>query len=229
MAAFVDLVLIYALVMAIDVIDMGLGNIGSVQRLLQRVGLESNLVREPRELTGRAPLLLPGVGHFTQAAQFLDSSGFRAPLRARMEAGHPMLGICLGAQLFCCESEEGPGVGLGWVPSTVRRFPTHDVAGKPLRVPHMGWRRFAPPEDTLPFHVPPGRMYFAHSFFIDPRPSPEHVVCTGMFGGHEFASVVRSNDAIGLQFHPEKSLHFGSSLVRAWADWASGRIGVHRS
>jgi glutamine amidotransferase len=229
MAAIVALAFFYAPVMAIDVIDMGLGNIGSVRRLLQRVGLESNLVREPSGLSGRAPILLPGVGHFTQASQFLDASGFRGPRRARREAGHPILGICLGAQLFCRQSEEGPGEGLGWVPSTVRRFPTRDTAGHPLRVPHMGWRRFAPPDGTLPFPVSPGRMYFAHSFFVDPAPSPEYVACTGMFGGYQFASVVSSGSAIGMQFHPEKSHHFGSSLIRAWAAWAFARLGGSRA
>jgi glutamine amidotransferase len=72
-------------------------------------------------------------------------------------------------------------------------------------------------------------MYFAHSFFVDPAPSPEYVACTGMFGGYQFASVVSSGSAIGMQFHPEKSHHFGSSLIRAWAAWAFARLGGSRA
>jgi glutamine amidotransferase len=207
--------------MLIHVIDMGLGNISSVCRMLERAGIEPSVIRTRAELTGEHPVILPGVGHFTHASQFLDASGLREPLGDLMRASHPMLGICLGAQLFCRESEEGPGVGLGWVASTVCRFPAEQVGGGQLRVPHMGWRRFAPPDGTMPFGVPPGRMYYAHSYYIDPVPAPGHVVCTSTFGGYEFASVVRSGNAFGLQFHPEKSHHFGCALVTEWSRWAS--------
>lgn len=207
--------------MRVQTIDMGLGNIGSVCRMLQRTGIEPQVIRTRQELSAAHPVILPGVGHFSQASQFLDSSDLRSPLSDLMRSGHPILGICLGAQLFCKESEEGAGVGLGWVASSVRRFPAEQVGGGPLRVPHMGWRRFAPPDGTLPFSVPPGRMYYAHSYFIDPLPAAESVMCTSTFGGYEFASVVRSGNSFGLQFHPEKSHLFGCALVSAWLAWAT--------
>jgi glutamine amidotransferase len=207
--------------MRVQMIDMGLGNIGSVCRMMQRVGIEPQVIRSRQELSADHAVILPGVGHFSHASQFLDSSDLRGPLSDLMGSGHPILGICLGAQLFCKESEEGAGVGLGWVSSSVRRFPAQQVGGGTLRVPHMGWRRFAPPDGTLPFHVPPGRMYYAHSYFIDPLPDAGSVVCTSTVGGHEFASVVRIGNSLGFQFHPEKSHLFGCALVSAWVAWAS--------
>ena len=161
----------------VEVIDLETGNIGSVLKMLARIGADPVVVREPGALAGRHPVLLPGVGHFSKAAESLEARAMRPKLDALHQAGWPILGICLGAQLLCRDSEEGPGAGLGWIPTTVRRFPELDAEGKPLRVPHMGWQPFSPPDGTLPFTVPAGLMYFAHSFFVDPAPLKGESLC----------------------------------------------------
>jgi glutamine amidotransferase len=205
----------------IEVVDLDTGNIASVQKMLARIGLESAMVRSPAELTGEHPVLLPGVGHFTRAALSLDSSGLRDRLNAVHAAKCPVLGICLGAQLMSRASEEGIGSGLGWLPTAVRRFPVHGIDGVPLRVPHMAWQPFCPPPGTLPFEVLSGRMYFTHSYYIDPVPLAGGSVCESEFGGVRFTSVARINNAIGAQFHPEKSHRHGMAFLSSWAVWAN--------
>ena len=206
----------------LEVVDLETGNIGSVLKMLVRIGVAPTVVRRPHELSGTTPLLLPGVGHFSKAAASLDASGLRTRIDELHTSGAPILGICLGAQLMATESEEGPGRGLGWLPTTIRRFPTHGPDGRPLRVPHMAWESFRPPSGTLPFEVPPGRMYFAHSFYIDPAPLGDDSVCESEFGGVRFTSVARSRNAFGAQFHPEKSHRFGMAFLSGWVRWARG-------
>lgn len=166
----------------VEVIDLDTGNIGSVLKMLLRIGCTPRVVKEPNQLLGGCPVLLPGVGHFSKAVTSLEQSGLRKILDALYEKSWPVLGICIGAQLMCNESEEGPGKGLGWIPTTVRRFPPIDIYGKILRVPHMGWQPFTPPDGILPFTVPVGRMYFAHSFFIDPTSLVAESVCESSWG-----------------------------------------------
>ena len=208
----------------VEVIDLETGNIGSVLKMLSRIGADPVVVREPGGLAGRHPVLLPGVGHFSKAAESLEARSMRSRLDSLHESGWPILGICLGAQLLCRESEEGPGRGLGWIPTVVRRFPPLDTAGLPLRVPHMGWQPFSPPDGTLPFSVPAGRMYFAHSFFVDPAPLAGESLCESSWGGIRFTSVSRSHNAMGAQFHPEKSHHFGMAFLANWIAWATAQV-----
>lgn len=209
---------------AIEVVNLETGNIGSVLNMLARIGCAPRVVTDPASLEGRDPVLLPGVGHFSQAADALDRSGFRPRLEELHARDWPVLGICLGAQLMCQSSEEGPGQGLGWMPTSVRRFPAMDAAGKPLRIPHMEWQPFAPPDGCLPFNMPPGRVYFAHSFFIDPDPLGDSSLCESEFCGIRFTSVARRGRSIGAQFHPEKSHRHGMAFLTGWVRWAASEI-----
>ncbi len=201
------------------VIDLGVGNIGSVVRMLARIGVTARVIQSPPRLADRTPVVLPGVGHFARAVEALDA-GWRGWLQERHESDSPLLAICLGAQLMCESSEEGPGAGLGWVQTRVRRFPGRIANGRPLRVPSMGWQAFSPPEGCLPFDPPPGRMYYAHSYFIEPAVDSATSPYQAEYGGVRFASVIRSGRAIGVQFHPEKSHRHGMAFARSWFEWA---------
>jgi glutamine amidotransferase len=208
----------------IELVDLETGNLGSVHKMLARIGCDVRNVRRPEELEGTQPVLLPGVGHFSKAAESLDASGLRPRLNELFLAGWPILGICVGAQLMCRASEEGLGAGLGWLPTDVRRFPATDTQGRPLRVPHMEWQPFAPPPGILPFDMPPGRVYFAHSYYLDPAPLDGHLLCASEFGGVRFASVARARNALGAQFHPEKSHRHGMAFLSGWLQWAAAEI-----
>ncbi len=208
--------------MELEVVDLEIGNIGSVLKMLTRIGIAPRVVRTSAELRGRSPVLLPGVGHFSHAAASLGSSGLRGRLDELHAQDLPILGICLGAQLMARESEEGPGAGLGWLPTVIRRFPERGTSGQVLRVPHMSWQPFCPPHGTLPFDVPAGRVYFAHSYYIEPGPLGDDSRCESEFGGIRFSSVARARNAIGAQFHPEKSHRHGMAFLAGWTSWARG-------
>jgi len=204
------------------VIDLATGNIGSVLKMLARIGADPFVCSSPNDIDDASPVVVPGVGHFSKAVQSLDDGHWRGQLGALHAEDRPILGICLGAQLFCRESEEGGGAGLGWIPAVVRRFPAESSGGERLRVPHMGWQTFTPPDGCLPFSAPAGRMYYAQSYFIEPTVDPAHSPYQSEYGGVRFAAAVRSNNAIGLQFHPEKSHRHGMALLRHWLAWAGG-------
>lgn len=201
------------------VVDLGCGNIGSVVRMLTRIGASPIVLDAPAATALGAPVVLPGVGNFTHAARAI-SGPWRAWLDRLHGADTPILGICLGAQLMCESSEEGDGEGLGWVATSVRRFPTLDSQGLPLRVPHMGWEPFNPPDGCLPFGLPGGRVYYAHSYFIAPPKLAIHAPYQLDYGGSRIAAVVRSRRALGVQFHPEKSHRHGMEFLRSWMNWA---------
>jgi glutamine amidotransferase len=205
----------------VGVIDLAIGNIGSVLRMLGRIGVDAFICSKPEEIDDMSPIVLPGVGHFSRAVKGLHDGRWRGRLNELYAEDRPILGICLGAQLLCQSSEEGPGSGLGWVPATVRRFPKLSTDGKALCVPHMGWQPFTPPPSCLPFVCKPGRMYYAHSFYIEPSADGTLYPFLSAYGGVRFGSVVRARRAIGVQFHPEKSHRHGMAFLRSWLDWAS--------
>ena len=204
----------------LNLIDLNTGNIGSVMKMLTRIGASPTVCKSPNDIDEGVPIVIPGVGHFSKAAQGLDAGKWRECLDKLHTANRPILGICLGAQLLCQSSEEGLGAGLGWIPTTVRRFPSADSSGTPLRVPHMSWQNFTPPDGCFPFPVHSGRMYYAQSHYIEPTSVPAYSPYQSHYGDIQFAAVVRSNNAIGFQFHPEKSHLYGMALLRSWLAWA---------
>ena len=205
----------------LNLIDLNIGNIGSVMKMLTRIGASPTVCKSPNDIDEGVPIVIPGVGHFSKAVQSLDAGRWRKRLDQLHSSNRPILGICLGAQLLCQSSEEGPGAGLGWIPTTVLRFPATDTNGGLLRVPHMCWQNFTPPDGCFPFSVPTGRMYYAQSYYIKPTIAPEFAPYQSTYGDIRFASAVRSRNAIGMQFHPEKSHRYGMALLRSWLDWAN--------
>lgn len=203
----------------IAVVDCGVNNLRSVVRALAAAGHTATLTTDP-ELVRRAEhVVVPGVGHFNQAAQNLASSGLGAAVGEAAAAGRPVLGICLGQQLFFAESEEAPGTpGLGLLPGRVVRFRTD------LPVPHVGWAevRLTASGADHPMLSPlfdgqPQFFYHVHSYY--PTDTGEDVsLATGEYGA-PFASIVGRQNVLGVQFHPEKSQQAGIRLLAAFAEW----------
>jgi imidazole glycerol-phosphate synthase subunit HisH len=181
----------------IAVVDYGVNNLRSVVRALAAGGHASVLTVDPDVVRTADRVLVPGVGHFGQAAANLARSGLGAAVREAAASGRPVMGICLGLQLFLESSEEAPGVpGLGLLPGMATRFKVD------LPIPHVGWARVEP--------TAAGR---AHGML-------RAVLATGDYG-YVFPTIVGEGNVIGAQFHPEKSQRAGLDLLGAFARWRS--------
>lgn len=190
----------------IVVLDYRINNLRSVEKAIQFLGYEC---RVQPDLTGATKLIIPGVGAFGRAMEQVEP--LREEIRAFAEAGHPVLGICLGQQLLFDSSEEfGEHRGLGLIPGKVRYLPKD--AG--LKVPHMGWSpvRFRG-GSALGQGIQGGdRVFFVHSLYTECA-DPSHVAATTTYG-IEFASSVQNGNVWGTQFHPEKSGDVGLRILR---------------
>lgn len=203
---------------SITIIDYGVGNIASIANMLKKAGHSAVLSGDHTEIRDASRLILPGVGSFDHAAARLHSTGLDDIVRERAAAGVPVLGVCLGMQLLLDGSDEGELSGLGLIRGRSRRFPT-EAEGHRLRVPHMGWNTVQRTSDEpLPSVKDGDRFYFVHSYFVQPDDGA-HVIGTTRHG-IEFASMIRRDNVIGVQFHPEKSHRYGLRLLNDFAEEA---------
>lgn len=199
----------------IAIIDYGMGNLRSVSKALEHLGLTNATTSDPDEITSADRVILPGVGAFGDAMAELDRTGLVEPIRQVYQSGKPLLGICLGMQLFMEHSEEAPNVmGLGFVKGTSRRFKPND-----LKVPHMGWntvnpRRRSPLLSDLPESP---WFYFVHSYYVDPAPEAEEAIAGTTDYGITFASTLWKDNLMATQFHPEKSQAVGLKLLETFS------------
>lgn len=209
--------------MRVALIDTGAGNLHSVAKALAAAGVPAERTREPARAAAATALVLPGQGHFGQVMQAFRSSGFERVVRAHLDAGRPLLGICVGLQLLTEGSEEAPGVpGLGLLRGRVVRF----RAGR-VSVPHMGWNAVRPFGDSpLLAGVRDGdHVYFAHSYLV----AFDDAVAVGggpaaasggawtEHGEQRFLSAVSLGHVHATQFHPEKSQRVGLRVLANFA------------
>ena len=198
--------------MKIAIVDYGAGNLPSVERALQKLGVETERAVEPHQLEAAKAIVLPGVGHFAAFVAGLRERNLTAPLRAAFEAGKPMLGICLGLQAMFASSEEAPGdPGLAFFPDEVRALPTN------VKSPHIGWNQLRlMRESSLLRGIPKDAyFYFAHSFAAPASAGPTVAACDH---GFPFAAVIERGPLAGVQFHPEKSGETGAQVLRNFVE-----------
>ena len=198
--------------MKIAIVDYGAGNLPSVERALQKLGVETERAVEPRQLEAAKAIVLPGVGHFAAFVAGLRERNLTEALRAAFEAGKPMLGICLGLQAMFASSEEAPGdPGLAFFPGEVRALPAN------VKSPHIGWNQLRPTRESNLLRGIPGDayFYFAHSFAAPASASPTVAACDH---GFPFAAVIERGSLAGVQFHPEKSGETGAQLLRNFVE-----------
>jgi imidazole glycerol phosphate synthase glutamine amidotransferase subunit len=203
----------------IVVVDYGVNNLASVVRALAATGHRAQLSRDPDEVRRADRVLVPGVGNFGRASRTLSQTGLGDSIKEVAGAGRPVLGICLGLQLFFAVSDEAPEErGMGLFPGRVRRFATG------LPVPHVGWARV---DLTDPGRKHPvlsstfgsGAQFFYHVHSYHPTALPTHIVLgTGDYGG-TFPTLIGDGSVLGAQFHPEKSQVAGLSLLASFAEW----------
>lgn len=197
----------------ITIFDYGAGNLHSLAKVLTVDGADVRLETSPSAALETDVLVLPGVGAFSSAAERLEPA--REEMRTAIATGLPTLGICLGMQLLFDESEEGGGLGLGVVPGTVRRL-------RSRRVPQIGWNEVERAGESSTATSMPRIAYFANSYVCMPR--DERVVTAWTtHDGDRFASAVEIANAVGVQFHPEKSSDSGVRFVRYAVRELAGR------
>jgi glutamine amidotransferase len=211
--------------MKLVIINTGVGNIGSIPNMLKRLGVSCVVTDSPEEVSNADCLILPGLGHFDAAVIRLKEKKLWGILdhKVRVEQT-PILGICLGMQLFADSSEEGSKSGFGWIKGKVRKFCFKGEGENRLKVPHMGWNIVNPREDNslFPLAADEQRFYFVHSYYFDNACTQDALCQT--FYGFEFTSVVRRNNLIGVQFHPEKSHRFGLQFFENFLSFATSVV-----
>lgn len=211
----------------VHICNYGVGNIYNVERAFRHIGVEVISCTSGDMLEGAKHIVLPGVGAFGDCIKRFRAEGFEAPVRAHVEAGQPLLGICVGMQMLATVGEEfGHHRGLDLIPGTVSIIPDTDMHGERLRRPHIGWSRLLDANgketalnwDGTPLEpTPPGtRIYFVHSYAFN-CDDPRNVLATCCYGGHLLTAAVRYGQLIGTQFHPEKSGETGLNMLRAFA------------
>lgn len=206
--------------MIVIVIDYGLGNLGSIVNMLRKVGAEVVISSDIATIKQADKLILPGVGAFDSGMRNLQDRGLIPVLNRKvLRDKTPILGLCLGAQLFTRRSEEGSLPGFGWLEADTIRFKFNQFQSN-LKIPHMGWNyvniKQRGPLWTDFEHEEEIRYYFVHSFHLVCH-DEVNILATTVYG-YEFPSVIKKDNIIGTQFHPEKSHKYGMKLLKNFVE-----------
>ena len=201
----------------IAIIDYGMGNLRSVQKALESLGCEAVITDERAALEAAERVILPGVGAFSDAMAQLRRRELDKAVREAVQAGKPLLGICLGMQLLFASSEEGGHFeGLGIIPGAITRFPERG-----LKVPHMGWNNLhLRPCPLFEGILGSPYVYFVHSYHAA-EVSDEWTAATSDYGAVFTAAVHRGN-VYGTQLPPEKSGAAGLRMLENFAAMKGG-------
>ena len=203
----------------ITIVNYGLGNVGAFANMYGRLNLPFKIATKCSDLNGATHLIIPGVGAFDHAMELLGKSGFLDPLNELVLGNRiPTLGVCVGMQVLGDHSDEGSSGGLGWIGGRIRAFASSAAADK-LPMPHMGWNDVRPTRTGIPLFnglEENARFYFLHSYYFECTSSGD--VAAQSDYGIQFASVVHHGNICGVQFHPEKSHHWGAMLLRNFAE-----------
>ena len=197
----------------LKIIDLKVGNIGSVIKAFKFLKAEYEVITEPEQLKGATRILLPGVGSFDIASERLMNSGFVEPLKKIISDGSiPLLGICVGMQLLATVGFEGKeSLGLGVFNSKVLKL--DDMNGS-LVIPHMGWNDISTEDMELFVDIPVGScFYFVHSYAMVFDSTDEVTIAYTSYG-NDVVAYVKKGNVHGAQFHPEKSQAPGLQFLR---------------
>jgi glutamine amidotransferase len=196
----------------ITIVDYAINNLRSVEKAFLSMSLPVRVSDDPREIRQAEKMVLPGVGAFADAMNNLRERNLVDVLCEKVNAGTPLLGLCLGLQLLFTESEEfGHTLGLNLIPGKVRRLPLT------LKVPHIGWNQLhmKRSDPLLEGIAENSFVYFVHSYYADPS-APEDVLATTDYE-MEFPAITRRQNVWATQFHPEKSQDVGLRILRNFA------------
>lgn len=202
----------------IAIIDYGLGNLGSIQNIIKKVGGSSFIVKCKEEIYSADKVILPGVGSFDKGIRNLKELGYvDAICDIALVRKKPILGICLGMQLLTHGSEEGMEPGLGFINAKARKLNRSHYDA--LKKVHMGWNKVTLKRNSALFEGMEGvenRFYFVHSYFVCCE--DKNTIITTTNYGEEFVSSFELNNIYGVQFHPEKSHKYGMKVFKNFVD-----------
>lgn len=208
----------------IVIIDYGMGNLKSIQRGLKKVGVTVKLSSDPEVISKADRLVLPGVGAFKAGMHGLKKNGFVDAIYKFVETGNPLLGICLGMQMFLDESEEhGKHQGLGLIPGVVKKIPENDQDKFKRKIPHIGWTALYPYknkewQDSYLEEIIQGEyFYFVHSYMSVPDEA-SNVLAQCEYEGLRITAAIQRDNITGLQFHPEKSCESGLGILKQFVN-----------
>ena len=189
----------------IAIIDYNSGNLASVKKALNYLEAESIITSNPEEVLAADRVILPGVGSFGNSMKMLQEFKLVEPIKDCIKQKKPFLGICLGLQLLFEKSQESPDLdGLGIFKGDVVKF----NKGK---VPQIGWNEINPKQDFFK----KGYVYFVNSYYVVPE-NENIIATTTEYEGLEFASAIKKENVVAVQFHPEKSGDFGMEILEDW-------------
>jgi len=198
--------------MKVSVLNYGMGNIRSVEKQVQRLGHQCVVIQTPKEVINADRLIIPGVGHAGKALDVLNSTGLSDALsEVALVKKIPVLGICLGMQIMCNFCEEGATQGLNWFDATVSLISPED--NRIFKVPHIGWNSIRNDKSHIVLEglTQISEFYFVHSYYVKDIVE-EFRLCSTTYDV-DFVSGIFMENIIGVQFHPEKSLKDGDTLM----------------
>ena len=196
----------------ITIIDYGMGNLRSVEKIFQRLKIDISISSNLDDINNAKKIVLPGVGHFQNGMRKLQETGIKDVLNKKiLQEKTPILGICLGMQLMTNHSEEGNVDGLGWIDGETKRF---NFESKKIKIPHMGWNQVEIAKESVMTKGIDGdnSFYFVHSYFVSCN--DENDILFKSTYHHSFVSGFEKNNIVGVQFHPEKSHQYGMQLIK---------------
>lgn len=207
----------------VAIIDYGAGNLLSVKRAFEHCGANAIISSNPDYIRKASHVVLPGVGAISVAMDSLSKDGLDQVVKEVATSGRPLLGICLGMQMFLDESDEfGVTPTLGLIPGRVVAVPDISPDGVPVKIPNIGWCRLRMGDadmswaGTLLEGIEPGEAaYFLHSYMAITA-DRRHQLANSIYGGNSVTAVVMRDNVVGCQFHPEKSGNVGLRILRGF-------------
>jgi glutamine amidotransferase len=202
----------------IAIIDYGSGNIAAISSIYKSLGISHNVVSDTASLPFADKYILPGVGNFDFTMNAIRANGILTTLNEQiLILKKPILGICVGMQLMADSSEEGKGIGLGWIKGKVSRIKSSQSG---LRLPHMGWNSISIKDNSLLLlkNIDPIMgFYFLHSYRFVPQ-DLSSIMATTEYGDSLVCGISNHENIFGVQFHPEKSHNNGVQLFKNFSD-----------